>query len=273
MTIPEKAVEWALSVASDNSHGYDQGNRWGPDYDCSSLVISAYKHAGLPLQSTYTRNMKPDFLQNGFKDVSSEVNFNTGAGFILGDVLLNITHHTAMYVGGGRVVEAGGNEFGGITGGQTGDQTGHEIAINPYHNYGRIGWDCCLRYEGENAETPATDGGDETYTVKQGDTLWCIANAHGMSYQELAAINGLDPNTYIYPGQVLRLKAQKPAPDPVEDKPADDVYIVKAGDSLWQIAQHTLGKGWRWYRIAEANNLAAPYIIHPGQRLKIPSEL
>ena len=34
----EKAVEWAISIANDNSHGYDQAHRDGPDYDCSSLI-------------------------------------------------------------------------------------------------------------------------------------------------------------------------------------------------------------------------------------------
>ena len=33
--IVEEAVQWAIDTANDSSHGYDQGNRWGPDYDCS----------------------------------------------------------------------------------------------------------------------------------------------------------------------------------------------------------------------------------------------
>ena len=41
MTKIEKAVTWALAIANDNTHGYDQQYRWGPDYDCSSLIISA----------------------------------------------------------------------------------------------------------------------------------------------------------------------------------------------------------------------------------------
>ena len=27
----EAAVNWAIQIANDNSHGYDQANRWGPD--------------------------------------------------------------------------------------------------------------------------------------------------------------------------------------------------------------------------------------------------
>ena len=30
----EDAIKWALAIARDNSHGYDQGSRWWPDYDC-----------------------------------------------------------------------------------------------------------------------------------------------------------------------------------------------------------------------------------------------
>lgn len=50
MTKTEKAVTWAIEIANDPAHGYDQDNRWGPDYDCSSLVISAWQQAGVPVK-------------------------------------------------------------------------------------------------------------------------------------------------------------------------------------------------------------------------------
>ena len=34
----EAATTWMENLAADNSHGYSQANRWGPDYDCSSAV-------------------------------------------------------------------------------------------------------------------------------------------------------------------------------------------------------------------------------------------
>ena len=40
MGVIDNAVTRALEIAADDSHGYDQANRWGADYDCSSLVIS-----------------------------------------------------------------------------------------------------------------------------------------------------------------------------------------------------------------------------------------
>lgn len=42
-------VNWTLGIAEDDSHGYDQLFRWNElgDYDCSSLVVSALRQAGL----------------------------------------------------------------------------------------------------------------------------------------------------------------------------------------------------------------------------------
>lgn len=201
MTIPEKAVKWIKSIAKDDSHGYDQGNRWGPDYDCSSLVISAYKQAGVPLSCTYTGNMRSDMLNKGFAPVPT-ANKKTGEGLLPGDVLLNEVHHTAMYIGDGKIVHAAGNEFGKATGGKTGDQTKKEICVANYFNFP---WDCILRYcrKDETATEPATD--NSTYTVKKGDTLWDIAEkllGVGERYVQIMSANEMT-DSMIYPGQIL----------------------------------------------------------------------
>ena len=41
----------AIQIAEDNSHGYSQANRWGPDYDCSSMVCQVFEDAGIPLKT------------------------------------------------------------------------------------------------------------------------------------------------------------------------------------------------------------------------------
>lgn len=58
----ENALQWAVNIANVNIHGYSWDGRWGPDYDCSSLVISAFKNAGFNVGSaTYTGNMRTVF--------------------------------------------------------------------------------------------------------------------------------------------------------------------------------------------------------------------
>lgn len=145
----ENYVQNSINIANDNSHGYSQVNRWGKDYDCSSLVITVVENAGIPVKSkggaTYTGNMLSAFKKCGFTDVTSRVNLATGAGLVRGDILLNRTHHTEIYIGNGKNVGAHSSETGGKTG-QTGDQTGKEICINAYYNYP---WTNVLRYTAE----------------------------------------------------------------------------------------------------------------------------
>lgn len=162
MTTIEKAVAWARQIAADNSHGYDQTQRWGPDYDCSSFVIAAFKQAGVPLTCNYTGNMRADMLRHGFMDVTGSVNRSTGSGLQPGDVLLHERNHTALYIGGGKVVQASINELGTVTGGKSGDQTGREIAERVYYNYP---WDCVLRY------TAASESGTPETTSKGGKCM------------------------------------------------------------------------------------------------------
>lgn len=142
----EAAVKWAIAIANDNSHGYDQGNRWGPDYDCSSLVYEAFRVGGgfnLPVHSGYTGSMINDFTKIGFKWMTNLG--NSQAGLLRGDILLNTGAHTEIYIGGGMNVGAHSNEFGGITGGKPGDQSGREISQGQYYSFP---WNGVLRYVG-----------------------------------------------------------------------------------------------------------------------------
>lgn len=145
----ENYVQNVINIANDNSHGYSQVYRWGKDYDCSSLVITVVENAGIPVKSkggaTYTGNMLSAFKKCAFADVTNSVNLATGAGLIRGDILLNRTHHTEIYIGNGRNVGAHISETGGVTG-RTGDQTEKEICTNNYYNFP---WTNVLRYMAE----------------------------------------------------------------------------------------------------------------------------
>ena len=148
MTKTEKAVQWMEQTANNPLHGYDQKYRWGEhgDYDCSSAVITAWDTAGVPVKfagASYTGNMLSAFKKCGFDDVTKLVNLKSGTGLLRGDVLLNRRSHTAMYIGGGQLVQASINEKGSTTGGSPGDQTGKEFLVRSYYNYP---WDYVLRY-------------------------------------------------------------------------------------------------------------------------------
>ena len=143
MSKADFATSWAEQIANDDSHGYSQYSRWQPDFDCSSLVISAYQSAGVPVYDNgarSTHNMYQVFTATGFADVTDQVNIATGAGLLRGDVLLR-NGHTALYCGNGLEVEACMDENGGI-GGEPGDQTGYEIVIQYYNP----NWSTVLRY-------------------------------------------------------------------------------------------------------------------------------
>lgn len=173
MTKTEKATQWMENLARDNDHGYDQDNRWGVDYDCSSAVITAWETAGVPVKTkgaTYTGNMYDIFISCGFKDVTASVNLSDCSGMVRGDVLLNHVHHTAMYCGNGKEVEASINEMGTAHGGQPGDQTGKEILIRSYRNYP---WDCVLRYK--DSGSAATNNGGTTSDQEKMNTVAYVA--------------------------------------------------------------------------------------------------
>lgn len=124
-------VDWALAIAKDDSHGYSQIWRDGPDYDCSSLVIHALQHAGYRTgYATYTGNMYSELSKYGWRSYSLS---NTALQY--GDILLNDAYHTAIYLANGWLVQASSDENHSWQGYKSGDQTGKEIWYRTYYNY------------------------------------------------------------------------------------------------------------------------------------------
>ena len=142
----EQALQWAITIANDDSHGYSQSNRWGnPDYDCSSFVISALKAAGFDVGgATYTQNMRSELTTRGFTWIPwSQI--GSAANLRRGDILLNnssITsrQHTEFYLGNNQNVGAHGPK--GYP--APGDQTGNEISVSGYYDHP---WTGVLRYK------------------------------------------------------------------------------------------------------------------------------
>ncbi|MFQ6192432.1 peptidoglycan amidohydrolase family protein [Bifidobacterium longum] len=120
-------VDWAVSVAKDDKHGYSQPNRGGdPDYDCSSFVWAALRHAGFDVGSSpfNTDGMDSVLKAAGFE----RSDFRDVASLQAGDVVW-ADGHTEIYMGDGEFVGAHWDERHGVEGRTPGDQTGDEIGV------------------------------------------------------------------------------------------------------------------------------------------------
>ena len=106
------------------------------------------------------------------------------------------------------------------------------------------------------------------YRVQSGDTLSGISSATGVSIEQLAALNNLTNPDLIVDGQVLRLVAGDRASGEQVAATAGLDYVVRAGDSLWEIAT---GAGVPLKAIAEMNQLADVDHLVVGQRLRLPA--
>lgn len=160
-SVRNDAVDFAVRIANDNSHGYSQRIRslyeinTPKSFDCSSLVCTAYYYAfmknGLTKQArylkencSYTGNMLK--MQNaGFEIVAR--NQTAHAKMIRGDIELNSTHHTALAVDSNRIVHARSSE--GTT--DTKDNSGNEIRVQNWYLYSH-GWTHRLRFTGKGID-------------------------------------------------------------------------------------------------------------------------
>ena len=106
----------------------------------------------------------------------------------------------------------------------------------------------------------ASSSSYQIYTVKSGDTLSGIGSKFGVSYQKIAADNNISNPNLIHPGQVLKIYTDRP------QQPIYETYVVKAGDTLSEIAQQF---GTSVDKIASDNGIKNVNLITIGQRLKI----
>ncbi len=105
--------------------------------------------------------------------------------------------------------------------------------------------------------------GANTYTVKSGDSLWSIANKFNTTVNNLKSLNNLTSDNLSI-GQVLKISGSS-TNAPAET--TENVYTVKAGDSLWSIANKY---GTDINTIKSLNNLSSNTLMI-GQTLKVPS--
>ena len=103
-----------------------------------------------------------------------------------------------------------------------------------------------------------------TYKVRNGDSLWGIANKHKVTVRQITRWNRLDSGALIKPGQQLVIWESRKSGT---DKTVRTVhYTVRSGDSLYRIAQKfsvSIADLRRW------NNLSRNRHLQPGQNLKL----
>lgn len=81
--------------------------------------------------------------------------------------------------------------------------------------------------EGERIIVPRESSTFSRYVVKKGDTLYSLAQKHGVTVAQLAMLNGLDDDDYLYVDQVL-----------VVPKENTEFYITEDNDTLTKVASY-----------------------------------
>ena len=144
-----------------------------------------------------------------------------------------------------------------------------------------------LLEDAEPEPKPTTTAPEQTHTVREGDTLWSIAQRYygnGALHADLTKFNGLPAGSALEVGQKLRIPARsglgQPAPKPAASpgpKGGDGykVYTVQAGDTLSQIAQRECGSVSKMYDIrdAQGRSIGEPddFVLRVGMTLRLPN--
>ena len=152
----EAMLAWALEIAADDTHGYSQSRRYGPNYDCSSFVCTALMEGGFGLEDYIFPGDMVDILPEygfvAYKKGETEPQ--------RGDILVRPGVHVEICMGGLDCVSAHQDSDR-----RSGDGNGHEIE---YRRAGEGDYACpfcvnaeyayILRYEGQQNDEPAEIG-------------------------------------------------------------------------------------------------------------------
>lgn len=145
------------------------------------------------------------------------------------------------------------------------DSTGDDVSQlkNNYELYAEAVVKAVMEYLGRPYNNPEGGMTGNTYTVKNGDSLWSIAQKYNTSVAALKRVNNLTTNA-LRVGQVLKLPTEEVIPPTNEN---NIVYVVAPNDSLWMIANRY---GVTVDAIKQLNNLSTNNLT-VGQTLLIPN--
>jgi LysM repeat protein len=152
-----------------------------------------------------------------------------------------------------------------------------------------------------NDPAPAEHG--DAYTVQKGDYLVMLADRFGTTWQELVELNSIPYPYTIFPGQVLTLPvdeqpsgaSQESEPTPhletqtlqvrlpmvfrsyamqnvpptsvtLSNNSSGESVIIQRIDTVFNFAR---SHGFNWHQLVKLNDLHPPYVLFPGQELKL----
>lgn len=119
-------------------------------------------------------------------------------------------------------------------------------------------------YAGDEAQwSTGTDGSEGARLELQDDRNLVVYNSEGHAVWA--------SDTYLDSDEVdVDEDDDYEIDDDDEDEGEQREYVVQSGDTLWGIAESYYGDGNQYTVIAEANDIADPNLIYPGQSLVIP---
>ncbi|MBT4160579.1 MAG: peptidoglycan DD-metalloendopeptidase family protein [Gammaproteobacteria bacterium] len=87
-------------------------------------------------------------------------------------------------------------------------------------------------------------GGDGSYRVRKGDTLYSIAFRYGLDYKSLARINRIGPPYTIYTDQLIRLRGSAKRPEKDSGPTATKPVPKRIPSAKARLPEKVAG--WRW---------------------------
>jgi LysM repeat protein len=120
----------------------------------------------------------------------------------------------------------------------------------------------------------ASQSSGGTYTVAAGDSVWSIANKHGISMDQFRSLNNIK-NDFVYPGQKVVVSGSSATrtstttsttvSSQTSSSAAGNTYTVAAGDSVWSVANK---HGISMDQFRNWNNIKNDF-IYPGQKVVV----
>ena len=96
-----------------------------------------------------------------------------------------------------------------------------------------------------------------------------VAKPIAPSIKAASPVSPVNPIASAAP--TIAAPVSSPAPEPIS---APRVVTVQRGDSLWKIAEQTLGRGSRWRDLLAANpSIANPSVLEVGTQIRVPDDV